>query len=878
MHFKRIFIAVSFLFTSFNAFAYSEKISQDVLNAFENLKTVKSMELAPSSLTKSNEKKSLVRVIIKLQNVKKPSLLTSNSLISQFINNNLAQQQKFLDSLKQTGLYQTPYSLGFKPVTTLKLQNAIAGYLPNIEIANKIASLSDVYSIEIDRLNKLFTVEGRILTGSDVVAASGYTGKDIGIAIVDSHFDLLHEELGGSKELPNGIVFAGENFSDPGDPIHSQEMNNCYHGTGTASIARRYAPDSGIYGLTVFPNAYDSVIAEAINWVVENKDGVAGGPPIKIISMSLGGDKFYSSCNSGVIHEASETALQNGIIVIAASGNNGYTNAMASPACSDNVISIGSVWDANNANYQPFSPANCSDNERLVDERTCYSNKSPVLDLYAPSEEVMCARCGGGTWALGGTSSAAPAAAGMTAQLLQAKPELASDKDALVANYHDTGVAVIGDNGKRRINLLAAIGNIETNPPVIESITTQPNEKYEAVTVEAYDSDADLDAVTLFLDGAEYKTIFLETDGPGATVVEQIKYVTLEAGEHCIKAYATDMASNQSEWSDEICFFAPDVPKNPPVIESLSIVPNGLTFSLTGTASDPDDDLARIEIEINESDDWIAIDGTHSFTFNSFEMEEGTYSVKARAVDEGGLLSEEFNADPFELIFNCKQFTNTNAEHEAAGRAITRTSGWWWYGTTTWYTKGSDENLGTSGSTVNTLKEMPKDFFSLGSCPITEPYAPQIADYSYESGNSFLKITGVAEDLNQNISLVTAGIEGVGIFECSGTNNFSCHIEGLEAGTYSVTLIATDDTNLISPPIVFEAVINVISDSKCITDTNFNHVEEGRAYAENVWYVSNAYAVGSEDHLGYTGSVWYSTTTSLQEEAEGYWIQVDSCN
>ena len=871
MHIKKIFFAAFFIFSS-TAFANSDKISVDVFDAFKALNSVKSM-----SLSAPRTDDSAVRVIIKLQGLGKPSKFASKFKINQYIQANLELQQQFLDSLKQSNLFQSQYSLGFKPVTTLKLQNAIAGYLPNIDIAKQIASLSSVASIEIDRLNKLFTVEGRILTGSDVVAASGYTGKDVGIAIIDSHFDLLHEELGGSTDLPNGIVFAGENFSDPGDPIHSQDFNDCYHGTGTASIARRYAPDSGLYALTVFPNAYDSVIAEAINWAIENKDGVDGGPAIKVISMSLGGGRHYSSCNTGVIHEASETALENGIVVIAASGNDGYTNAIASPACSDSVVSIGSVWDADNANYTPFSPANCRDSDRQVDERTCYSNKSPILDLYAPSEEVMCARCGGGTWALGGTSSAAPAAAGMTAQLLQAKPELALDKDQLVANYHDTGVAVIGDEGKRRIDLLAAIGDIDTTPPAIESIATEAYEKYELVTVDAFDSDADLKTVTIFLDGAEYKTLEVETDGLGATVFEQIKYVTLQSGEHCVKAYATDMASNQSDWSDEVCFIAPDVPRNPPVINSLDVVPNGLTFSVNGTASDPDDDLERIEIQINADGDWITIDGTNDFSFYSPEMEEGVYAITARAVDEGGLTSEEVTFDLIELVFKCKQYTDTNANHEDAGRAYSETSGWWWYGTTTWYTVGSKQDLGTSGSDTTTIKEKPKGFFSLGTCPVSEPYAPEISGYSYESKNGDLIITGTTEDLNQNVSEVTAAIEGVGTIACTGTTDFTCEANGLDAGNYTVTLVAADDTQLLSLPVVFVAKVTKDEQGECITDTNYNHVEEGRAYSQSVWYVSNAYANGSDDHLGYTGSVWYSTTTSLQKQSENYWVEVASC-
>ncbi len=872
MFLKSILMSSILLVTSVSSYAtenFETKISADLYEKFE--------KVSASTLSMLKADTNQVRVIIKLQEQNKTSMLFGNSKINELIQKNLAKQQQFLESLQQSGLYNTSFAKGFTPAIQLRLQNAIAGYIPSIEVAEQIAQFSDVESIEVDTLNKLFTVEGRALTGSDVAAASGYTGKDVGIAIIDSHFDLLHEELGGSTELPNGVVFAGENFSDPGEPIFSQELNDCYHGTGTASIARRYAPDSGLYALTVFPNAYNSTIANAINWVIENKDGVAGGPPIKIISMSLGGEKYYYACNTGVIHEAAATALENGIVVFAASGNDGYTNAMASPACSDNVISIGSVWDEDDANYEPFSPAYCDDDERLVNERTCYSNKAPMLDLYAPSEEVECALCGGGTWTLGGTSSATPAAAGMTAQLLQAKPELALDKDLLVSNYQETGITVIGDEDKRRIDLLAAIGDIVTNPPEIDSVSTTANEKFELVAITASDVDSDLDSIVLYVDENEYSTIDIDTSETSVTVTEQIKYVTLEAGQHCVKAYAVDRASNNSEWSEEVCFISPEVPRNPPVIESLSVEANGLAFTVTGAANDPDSDLDHIEIAINNSEDWITVDGSYEFSYSSSEMEEGTYTIRARAIDEGGLVSEVVEADSIELVFICQQYTNTNSEHEAAGRAYSEISGWWWYGTTTWYTSGSDEELGTSSSEITTIKEMPKGYYSIGTCSNPDPVAPVITEHSYTELNGTLTIFGSATDANNDISSITAQIEGGDQITCEGTYDFTCTYDNLEPGTYNVTLQASDETDLVGIA-TFDATITDNQSGECITKTNYDHVQQGRAYTETVWYVSNAYANGSDDHLGYTGSMWYSTVTSLKEQSSGYWVKVDSCD
>ena len=201
------------------------------------------------------------------------------------------------------------------------------------------------------------------------------------------------------------------------------------------------------------------MIANAINWCVTNKNGVGGGSPIRVISMSLGGGRYYSPVTSGTLHAACGTALSNGIIPLAASGNDGWTDSMGSPAASTNVISVGATWDANSAPYSPFPPAYCSDSSRLVNERTCYSDMASFLSLYAPSEQVICARCGGGTFALGGTSSATPAAAGMVAQFLHAQPSYVGNKNGIVTLFHDTGVSVIGHTAKRRIDVAAAVAS-----------------------------------------------------------------------------------------------------------------------------------------------------------------------------------------------------------------------------------------------------------------------------------------------------------------------------------------------------------------------------------------------------------------------------------
>lgn len=346
---------------------------------------------------------------------------------------------------------------GVNVLYPLDLQYMVCAEIKDLATLRAVAALVDVKYVWRDSLNKLLTNEGRAVTGSTTAAANGHTGAGVGVAVIDTNFDLLHPELGASTTLPNSIVKGGYNYSTPGAAIHSQNFNDCYHGTGTASIVRRYATGCHLYTLVVFPNAFDSVIANAINWCVTNKNGVGGGSPIRVISMSLGGGRYFAAQTSGTMHTACGNATTNGIVCLAASGNDGWTDSMGSPAASTNCISVGATWDANNAPYSPFPPANCSDTSRTVDERTCYSDTASFLSIYCPSEQVICAQCGGGTFALGGTSSATPACAGLTAQFLQARPTYVGNRAGILSLYQSTGATVLGDTSKRRVNLPAAI-------------------------------------------------------------------------------------------------------------------------------------------------------------------------------------------------------------------------------------------------------------------------------------------------------------------------------------------------------------------------------------------------------------------------------------
>ncbi|RYG43694.1 hypothetical protein EON79_16515, partial [bacterium] len=181
------------------------------------------------------------------------------------------------------------------------------------------------------------------------------------IAILDTSFDLKHEEF------QNGKMLVGYDFSDNDDDVNPTEKTD-NHGTHVAGIAAATTNNSrGIAGMgyncsilpyKVFPNSYDDVVAKA---VISAADKGAA-----VISMSLG--RFGTP--NAAFQAAVNYATSKGSVVIAAAGNeNTNIDIQPSyPASYTNVICVGS-----------------SDSG---DRRSGFSNFGNRVDVAAPGSSI----------------------------------------------------------------------------------------------------------------------------------------------------------------------------------------------------------------------------------------------------------------------------------------------------------------------------------------------------------------------------------------------------------------------------------------------------------------------------------------------------------
>jgi hypothetical protein len=321
----------------------------------------------------------------------------------------------------------------------------------------------------------------------------GFDGTGIVIAILDTgvndDVDQVnpgypgHESLHG-KFLGGGEFWCGqevcatplEGSSNPQD--HGGEASS-YHATHVAGTAMGtggpggffagVAPGARLVDCKVLSDAGASVggSTRGLDWCIANKNRLwAGLDPgsiwqgIDVVSMSLGSTECKTgsvSDGSGASNDAVNAAVDAGMVVVIATGNDDSTECISSPAAADKSIAVGASLHARSLS-------------RSDDKVTDFSNEGPRDDdgdgdhhdemkpnVVAPGAGIISAfgdptTDGTAYQQLSGTSMATPCVSGCVALLLQANPSLTPLQVRTIfentAEHNVPSAKVTGDRGQ----------------------------------------------------------------------------------------------------------------------------------------------------------------------------------------------------------------------------------------------------------------------------------------------------------------------------------------------------------------------------------------------------------------------------------------------
>ncbi len=232
---------------------------------------------------------------------------------------------------------------------------------------------------------------------TSTISGNGYGDVDIDIYILDTGVDPKHKDLnvvGGVSFIPNERDYKDGNGHGTHVAGIAAARDNTSHTVGVAPGAR-------IHAVKVLDRngsgSFSSVIS-GINYVIGEKENYPDKP--MIINMSLGAYVGTTEYNS--IDLAIKEAVDSGIVVCVAAGNDADDASLYTPAHVDEAITV-SASDSN-------------------DYFASFSNYGPKVDITSPGVNILSTYVKNRVATLSGTSMASPITAGTAALYLSKNP------------------------------------------------------------------------------------------------------------------------------------------------------------------------------------------------------------------------------------------------------------------------------------------------------------------------------------------------------------------------------------------------------------------------------------------------------------------------
>ena len=302
--------------------------------------------------------------------------------------------------------------------------------------------------------------------GADTMWNRGYTGKGVGVALIDTGVVPV-------QGLTSGNVVNGPDLSfDSQSP--SPDLDGFGHGThmagiiagndGTRSGFKGVAPGATLVSVRVGASdgsADVSQVIAGIDWVVQHRDDP--GMNIRVLNLSFGTDGTQDPALDPLTH-AVENAWRHGIVVVVSGGNRGSTQpSLDNPARDPYVISVGA---------DDLAGTTSTSLDDSVPDFSSRGSSVRQVDVVAPGQSIVSLRNPGSVvdteypaavvntrfFKGSGTSQATAVVSGAAALLLQQRPSLTPDdvKRLLMTTAQPLPMADAAGRGAGLIDVAAA--------------------------------------------------------------------------------------------------------------------------------------------------------------------------------------------------------------------------------------------------------------------------------------------------------------------------------------------------------------------------------------------------------------------------------------
>lgn len=309
--------------------------------------------------------------------------------------------------------------------------------------------LTKIFGIEIEPVKKLNVLD-------NVLAKTNTTrltpDENIPWGVKSVYGDPLIKETSGGKGVVVAILDTGiakhpdvkikecKDFSSSKSLVDGKCEDKSGHGTHVAGIIaanggndslgiQGVAPEASLYVYKVCANdgsCWADDVAAAIRLAADSE--------VNIINMGIGSD-----IKSDLISDAVDYAIEKGVLIVAAAGNDGpYVGSIDYPASNLKVVSVGAVdfnnlipdWSARGSNSKTKS----------------YIREDGDLELVAPGVNIESTTKDGGYAILSGSSMAAAHISGLAAKLWQKDEDKPADATREILHQISQDILPLGDD------------------------------------------------------------------------------------------------------------------------------------------------------------------------------------------------------------------------------------------------------------------------------------------------------------------------------------------------------------------------------------------------------------------------------------------------